>query len=146
MSANYERPSFDPEIADKLRKPQRGSMVAERDETKAAAKRLEEREKGKVRKRDPRCRIPIPHECRFSLECAHIRDASLGGEMSAANMVRACGWMHRRGPVSIHGKQLQVRPETTAGADGPLSFWLQDVNGEYYLAAREIRPYQIERD
>lgn len=127
-------------------KPMRGSLVLERDKQKADASALEKREKAIVRRRDPRCRWPEPHECRFGLEAIHIVDASRMGVMHHSNMWRGCGWIHRRGPVSIHGKQIKVECETARGSNGPLSFWKKGEDGEYFLVARETAPFAIEKD
>jgi hypothetical protein len=75
-----------------------------------------------VRARDKKCRWPGKHKCRGRLECAHIVDASRGGEMTTANLVLFCQWIHQSGPESIHGKTLEVRILSKKGADGPLSF------------------------
>lgn len=135
-----------PPIGDAKPKPARGSLVLKREDDEAEALKLERQEKAKVRKRDPRCRFPWKHVCRFGLECIHIKDASLGGEMSATNMFRGCGWLHRRGPATIHGKQLRVEVNGPEGANGGLSFYQQGIDGRYYLVARETRPFEIERD
>jgi hypothetical protein len=107
-------------------KPQRGAGILARED---ADKRREqhEREVAKaVKRRDGRCRWPEAHTCRGELEAAHIVDKSLGGETSTENELTICAWLHRRGPESIHGKQLKVEKETARGANGPLSFWRQD--------------------
>lgn len=136
-----------------LQKPSRGSLMLEREQAAADADRLEREEKGKAKKRDGRCRWPEKHVCRGgALEAAHIEDASLGGPMDAKNLITVCQWIHRRGPESIHGKQLKVEAETERGAWAALSFWRQtgefDALGQptYYLVARETRPFQYERD
>lgn len=143
---NYEPLTFDPGVAKSLRKPMRGQRVLDREQAQADALKIERDEKGKAKKRDGRCRWPEAHKCRLELEAAHIKDASLGGLMDAANLVTFCGWIHRRGPESIHGKQLKVEKETERGAWGPLSFWKQDEKGEYFLVRREVRPFEYERD
>lgn len=107
---------------------------------------LERKVKAAVRKRDGRCRWPEKHKCRCGLEAAHIRDASLGGELSTENLVLLCGFLHRRGPESIHQKQLRIDPETERGADGALSFWRKGEDGVFYLVARETSPGVVERD
>lgn len=127
-------------------KPQRGTRVLDREEAQAAALKLERQEKGKAKKRDGRCRWPEAHKCRFDLEAAHIVDASLGGPMDAENLVTLCGWIHRRGPESIHGKQLRIEKETARGAWGPLSFWKQDAAGVWFMVRRETAPFRYERD
>jgi len=142
--ANYERPAF----AGPNFKAPRGSLVLEREAQALEAAALEKREKAKAKRRDGhKCRWPEPHKCRLALESAHIQDASLGGPMAAENLVTLCGWLHRRGPESIHGKQLRIDKETAAGANGALSFWRQNLDGNgYYLVAREIAPFVIEKD
>jgi hypothetical protein len=98
-----------------LQKPARGSLILAREKAEAEADRIEREEKGKAKKRDGRCRWPEKHICRGgALEAAHIEDASLGGPMDAKNLITVCQWIHRRGPESIHGKQLKVEPRQSA--------------------------------
>lgn len=120
--------------------------MLEREKDAADALKVEREEKGKAKKRDGRCRWPEVHKCRFGLEAAHIQDASLLGPMAAENLVSFCGWIHRRGPESIHGKQLKVEKDSPRGANGPLSFWRKGEDGVYYLVKREIRPFEYEAD
>ena len=120
--------------------------MLEREAIAAAALTLERKVKAEVRRLDGRCRWPEVHKCRCGLEAAHLVDASLGGLMAIENLILVCGWIHRRGPESIHGKQLQIEANTARGARGPCSFYRQDDHGGYYLIAREVRPGQIERD
>lgn len=127
-------------------KPSRGSGVLAREKDDAAALKVELEQKGIAKKRDGRCRWPEKHKCRGGLEAAHIRDASLGGAMHADNLIVLCAWIHRRGPESIHGKQLSIDCETEAGARGGLSFWRKGNDGAWYLVRREIRPFEYERD
>lgn len=127
-------------------KPPRGYYILEREAEKADALRVEREQKAKTRKRDGRCRWPEDHVCRGELESAHIRDASLGGEMSAQNLITLCAWIHRRGPESIHGKQLKVESLTVDGANGPLSFWRKDAQGAFYVVAQERAIGMVERD
>lgn len=146
-------PITDADIRERLKKPARGSAILAREEADAAAAKLEREQKGLAKKRDGRCRWPEKHVCRGGeLEAAHIVDASRLGPMDAANLVTVCPWIHRRGPESIHGKQLKVEAETERGAWAGLSFWRQtgtfDDLGQptYYLVAREIAPFRYERD
>lgn len=137
-----------------LVKPARGSAILAREAIEAEADKLEREQKGAAKKRDGRCRWPEAHKCRGGeLEAAHIVDASRGGEMDARNLVTLCPWYHRRGPESIHGKQLKIEvEEDDRGAWGPLSFWRQtgefDELGQpvYFLIARETAPFVLERD
>jgi hypothetical protein len=118
-------------------KPLRGSEVLKREAKRAEARTRERFEKGVARRRDGGCRWPIKHVCRGGLEAAHVRDASLGGEMESDNLITLCAWIHRRGPESIHGKQLKVEPETGDGADGPCSFYRLDDNGMWMCVGVE---------
>lgn len=145
-----ELPDIDLE---RLKKPARGSLVLQREQDEKAADKKEREAKASTKARDGyRCRWPEKHICRKGLEAAHIVDASLGGEMEPENLITVCGWIHRRGPESIHGKQLKVEKETQAGAKGALSFWRQtgefDTLGQptYYMVKREIAPFRYERD
>jgi hypothetical protein len=149
VSPNYERPAFSP--CDP--KPSRGARILAKEEADARDLKIEREAKGEAKKRDGRCRWPEKHKCRGGdLEAAHIEDASTGGLMEPANLVTLCPWYHRRGPESIHGKQIKVEKETEHGAIGPLSFWRQtgefDELGQptYYLVARETAPFVYERD
>ena len=131
-------------------KPERGSGVLERERVVADRKALERDVALRVKLRDGfKCRWPEVHKCRGGLEAAHIRDKSLLGDTSTANEITLCAWIHRRGPQSIHGKQLKVTPDTADGADGPCSFWKQaSVNAYdgYYCVARERAIGILERD
>lgn len=137
---------FDPDLAGRLKKPARGSHVLERERIAAKAKAHEIEVKKAVKARDGKCRWPETHKCRGGLEAAHIHDASLGGPMESYNLVVLCAWIHRRGPESVHGKQLQVYMDTMDGADGPLSFWKQADDGSYYMVKRETSPFVYEKD
>jgi hypothetical protein len=103
-------------------KPRRGSAVLEREKREATETDAEIAAKKAAKERDGwRCRWPERHKCRGGLEAAHIRDASLGGEAAARNLISICAWIHRRGPESIHSKDLRVQPVSkTAGANGPV--------------------------
>jgi hypothetical protein len=132
-------------------KPPRGSATLERE---AKRKDIEGNEDEVIRAAKVRdgfkCRWPEAHKCRGFLEGAHILDKGMGGDhglrTTRDNIISLCAWIHRRGPQSIHGKQLKVVPETPNGADGPVSFWKQDEAGEYYMVARERLIGALERD
>ncbi len=108
-------------------KPKRGSAILARAADDAARKANEREVAALVKARDGfRCRWPEKHVCRGGpLEAAHIRDKSLRGPTSTANEISLCPWIHRRGPESIHSKDLKIEPETEAGCDGPVSFHRQ---------------------
>jgi len=127
-------------------KPIRGQRLLDKDARAKEAKAIEAREKKAAKRRDGgRCRWPEKHFCKGGMESAHIRDASLGGDMHRSNLVTLCAWLHRRGPVSIHGKQLYIEPQTAVGADGALAFYQQGVDGNMYLVAREVAVGVLEK-
>lgn len=137
-----------------IARPVRGAAVLAREKDDAERIAHERQVASDVKKRDGfKCRWPEVHKCRGgALEAAHIVDKSLIGATSMENEIAVCPWIHRRGPESIHGKQLKVEKETERGANGPLSFWRQsgdfDVLGQpiYYCVARERTPGVIEKD
>jgi hypothetical protein len=133
-------------------KPERGARVMEREaDDKKREKALREFSAG-VKKRDTKCRWPEAHECRFQIEAAHVKDKSLCGPNTLENGIALCGWLHRRGPQSIHGKQIKVERDTPDGVPPLFSFWRQtgtfDALGQpvYHLIAREVAPFLYERD
>jgi hypothetical protein len=125
-------------------KPARGSHVLDREKKRAEIEKDEEAAKKSAKLRDGlRCRWPEAHKCRGLLEGAHIfRDKGMGGDhgtvSDTGNLMALCSWIHRRGPQSIHGKQLRVEPETSRGADGPCSFYRLDANDEWTCVGVEI--------
>lgn len=144
---NYARPEPTEAEWRSLRKPSRGQRILDKEDVDARALKLEREQKGLAKKRDGKCRWPEAHKCRGGeLEAAHILDASLGGLMAADNLVTLCPWIHRRGPESIHGKQLRIEAETEQGANGPLSFWKQDEKGHYFMVKRETALFTYEQD
>lgn len=135
-----------------LWKPQRGSAILAREKADNERKAHEQEIAKQVKARDGRCRWPEAHKCRGQLEAAHIVDKSRVGSTETSNELAVCAWIHRRGPESIHGKQLKVEKETPQGADGPLSFWRQTGDFDalnqpiYYCVARELSRGVIEKD
>lgn len=120
-----------------LAKPKRGTGILEREKRQAIDEQIELAAKAEAKARDGwKCRWPVPHKCRGGLEAAHIQDASLGGEMHPRNLVSLCAWIHRRGPESIHSKDLRMEPRgKTVGANGPVKFykkaWSETRIGEF---------------
>lgn len=105
-------------------KPPRGQHVLDREAARADYEAKLDAAKKAAKKRDGFvCRWPEVHKCRGLLEGAHLVDASLGGLPERKNIVTLCAWIHRRGPASIHGKQLHLEVETADEADGPLAFY-----------------------
>jgi hypothetical protein len=136
-----------------LQKPPRGSAILARAKADAERKAQEKAVAALVKARDGRCRWPEKHVCRGGpLEAAHIVDKSLRGETSTRNVVTLCPFLHRRGPESIHSKDLKIEAETAYGADGPLSFHRRsdevDALGQpvFYMVAKERSVGVVERD
>lgn len=92
---------------------------AEREETAA-----EILIKADVKFRDKKCRCPLKHKCRGGFEVIHWKDRSLGGEFVTTNLWLGCKFIHRSGPVSIHGKDIDIVPLTKKGMDGPCDWFL----------------------
>ena len=95
-------------------------------------KRLEDRHKAIVRKRDKRCRFPLCGCQRYKLACevGHLVHKGMGGNPAGdrstpSGMVYLCQHRHRRSRISIHAGTLRIEPLTDRGADGPLK-WAVD--------------------
>jgi hypothetical protein len=130
-----------------LAKPARGTSLLERHQRKLDAAAIEKREKAAVKAwAGHRCRWPEKHTCLGGLDAAHLVDASLGGAMERTNLVTLCAWIHRRGPESIHGKQLRMEAETALGSYGAMAFYRRGEDGTFYCVGREVRPFQMARD
>ena len=106
-----------------LQKPARGTALRERRQRKADADAHEKREKAKVRARDRQCRWPgcSCKTLRLPLEVSHVVAKSLGGSSDADQMILMCCERHR-GTPSLHSGDLEVRPQTKRGTDGPCDF------------------------
>lgn len=121
-------------------KPLRGEHVLEREDQRAKDRKAEAVAKTKAKVEDNfTCRWPEKHICRGLLEGAHLKDKSLGGEDVPENLITLCSWIHRRGPESIHGKQLRIEPETPRGARGPCSFWRHGYLDGWICVGVELR-------
>lgn len=134
-------------------KPAKGSHVLEREAKRNRLVALEDAAKKAAKIRDGyKCRWPSEHVCRGDLEGAHIfEDKKMGGDHGRLSksswLLTVCAWIHRRGPESIHGKDLRVTADTPKGADGPCSFWKKEKGAHRFtLVAREVRIGQLERD
>lgn len=149
MIPNYSRPAFQPPNW----KPAKGSKVLAKESQVEEETAEEIQAKKEAKRRDGRCRWPERHKCRKGLEGAHIKDKSTGGPNIPENIITVCGWIHRRGPQSIHGKDFYIVPRNKKlGANGPLEFWkrvwFEGRKNEYrsVLVARETAPFVLERD
>lgn len=121
-------------------KPSRGTHVIDREAQRYQIVQAERIAKAAARKRDHwGCRWPEPHVCRGGIEVAHILDKSLGGPSETCNLMTLCAWVHRRGPASIHGKQLMVMPETPLGADAACAFYRRDEHDVWVCVGVEVR-------
>lgn len=144
---NYDRPAFDPDVADALKRPARGTAKLERIQRHKRADAREDREKTKVRKRDGHCRWPHLNPdhrelcLRTRTEVAHLSHKGIGGDpltirSRAPLMVRVCC---HQGPGSLHSGDRRVVYLTPEKADGPLAF-LERRGKKWAEVAREIYP------
>jgi len=147
MQPDYRRPPF----PGSQFKPPRGSRLLEREKAEQRAAQAEQAVSREVKRLDGRCRWPERHTCRGGLEAAHLHDKSIGGDTTINALITLCVWIHRRGPESVHGKQLEVRPLTAQGTRGPCGFYRKHYRegrrGEYVwrLVAQESAPGVVER-
>lgn len=109
-------------------KPFKGSGALERHARKLVIRNHERVEKDKVRKRDRRrCRWPFcEHKAlKPRLEVAHLNDKGMGGDhgerTTADQMILLC-LLHHQGPRSLHSGNLEIRPQTNDGTNGPCLF------------------------
>lgn len=128
-----------PDIAiNALQKAPKGSWVRERRERALAEDAYEKREKAKVRARDRKCRWP-GCDCgrlRMPLEVAHVVSKSLGGSNAADNLILLCVEKHQGRP-SLHSGDLEVRPQTARGTDGPCDFYVLRERGRWECIGSE---------
>ena len=121
-----------------LQKPAKGTALRERRERQKDREAYEKREKAKVRARDKSCRWP-GCECRslrLPLEVAHLVAKSLGGSNDAENLILLCQPVHQGRP-SMHSGDLEVRPQTSRGANGPCDFYMLRDGGRWECVASE---------
>lgn len=135
-----------------LTKPAKGSKVLAKEQDDAKETAEEILAKKDAKRRDAKCRWPGKHKCRGGLEGAHLKDKSTGGPNIPENIVTVCGWIHRRGPESIHGKDFYIVCRSKkAGANGPLEFWrrvwVEGRRNEFrsVMVARESAPFVYEK-
>jgi hypothetical protein len=98
----------------------------------------EKREKAKVRARDRKCRWPgcDCEKLRLPLEVAHIVSKSLGGSNDAPNLMLLCVSRHQGSP-SLHSGDMEIRPQTAMGTDGPCDFYVLRERGRWECIASE---------
>lgn len=119
-------------------KPPKGTFLRERKQRQMDADAAEERNKAIVRKRDKTCRWPHCDCGRFKLrlEVAHMVDKSLGGSSEPDNLILLCFEKHQGRP-SLHSGDLDIQPQTPAGANGPCDFRKKDDDGRWIVVASE---------
>ncbi len=104
-------------------KQPRGARVLAKEKDARAETAAEELVKADVKARDKKCRCPLKHKCRGRMEVIHLKDRSLGGPFITSNLWWGCLWIHQTGPISIHGKDIEIVPLTTRGMDGPCDWF-----------------------
>lgn len=76
----------------------------------------------------PMCGCRLRHRY-LMLEVSHLVHKSMGGNpkedrSTPDKMIQVCTPRHRTSCASIDNKTLQCRPLTSAGTDGPVSWWI----------------------
>ncbi len=138
-------------------RPPRGAYTLKRLADKADLRTNEKAAKVAVRKRDRRrCRWPHCRHTRLSLHVAHLTHKGMGGDPTgerslSGRMILLC-YLHHYGDKqqahqegSLDRGDLQIEPETAAGTWGPCAFSRKGDDGEWYLVARELAPFVLER-
>lgn len=143
-------PDLTSEQVERLQKPAKGSRWMElRDKRKAVVK-AEDAAKAEVKKRDRICRWPRCENCRVykpPFECAHVvRAKGMGGDHGTVSTPDKMMLLDR----ITHGEQERndrdVRPLTKAGTSGPCEFWRRTDADGWFLVAREVAPFILDRD
>lgn len=111
-----------------------GSPKVARALKRMDAKAKEDKEKGKVRKRDKRCRFPMCGCKKFHLrlDVSHKEHKGMGGNRTGdrsqpEKMIYVCSARHRENRFSIDRGTIEWRPLTIDGANGPVA-WYADVD------------------
>lgn len=105
-------------------KQPRGAATLKKEKDAAKETAAELLVKADVKARDKKCRCPLKHKCRGRAEVIHLKDRSTGGPFVTSNLWWGCQWIHQTGPISIHGKDIEIKPLTKKGMDGPCEWWL----------------------
>lgn len=134
--ANPDLPAF------AFQKPAKGDYLLERKAERRKVEAFEEAEKAKVRKRDQKCRWP-GCDCakkELRLEVAHLHDKAMGGDhglrSTADQMILLCFVKHQGRP-SLHSGDLEIRPKTELGTNGPCDFYSRTEAGRMEIAFTE---------
>lgn len=143
-----------------LTKPTATARKKEKKQRRQKAAKLEDSNKGQVRRRDKSCRFPLCGCRRLGLalkaapEVSHSKHKGAGGnpngERSAAIlMVLLCRHRHQDGAVSIHKGTLRARFLSPLKFGGPIA-WQVDADvlrpGSYRCVDRENRWVEIARE
>jgi hypothetical protein len=122
--ADLDTSTWPPRYKGAFFKGPRGKATLDKEKAAREETAAELLVKADVKARDRTCRCPLRHKCRGGMEVIHWKDRSLGGEFSTRNLWLGCAFVHRTGPVSIHGKDIEIEPLTKKGLDGPCAWWL----------------------
>lgn len=139
-------------------KPERVSKKVTRFIQRSERKLAEDKNKGKVRKRDKYCRFPLCgcKKFRLALHVSHKVHKGIGGNPAGDRsvpelMVYVCAARHRENPVSIDRGSLRWEPLTEEGANGPIAWHVRARPGlitgpqlEWFLVAVETAPHVYE--
>lgn len=135
MAIDYARPAFDPDLAERLRKPAKGSAVLARKKARADDRQHEKDVKAEITRRDGAkvCRLDpnCPHvKAGIRVEGVHLDSKGMAGDhgvrTSPELMLRGC-LIHHQGVRSIHSGHLRVKFLTDKGTNGPIALLRPEV-------------------
>lgn len=139
---NYERPAFDPSLAERLSKPVRGLAKHQRRDKRAKADTREARNKTTVRKRDG-YKSRWPWDTGTILEVAHLTHKGMSSDINTTRSIPALMVLVSRevhqGPHSLHSGDKRIVFLTKEKADGPVAF-LEKRGGRWAEIDRELWP------
>ncbi len=120
---------FDPDLADRLKKPAKGSDFIARKTAKKAIRTHELKVKDEVRRLDRSCRWPHCTNCRTfhpRLEVAHRIAKGIGGDHSVRttpeNLI-LLDYLTHQGSDGLEQHRKYVEPLTDLGTRGPCAFY-----------------------
>jgi len=129
----------------------KGPTARRRASKAGRLKRVENKNKEKVRLRDRTCRFPLCPCQRWNLflEVSHAEHKGMGGDPTGERstpdrMIYVCNWRHKESHISIDKKAIRWVPLTAAGSNGPVEWQAKgDDGGEWITLARESEPGRL---
>jgi hypothetical protein len=146
----YERPAFDPEMAQRLQKPAKGTATVARQAKRTDIKKHEREVKEAITRRDGQKVCRLDPNCQHvkkgvRVEGVHLDSKGMAGDHGVRTqsdlMLRGC-FIHHQGVRSIHSGDLRVKFLTAKKADGPIALLRKEV--EFIGATRRRREVWVE--